>query len=100
MKEGMSSTEERRILKEYFEEIDQRISLAVSEADQRIWIIFPLLIINNMSCYHKLQIYTFFLKESHLVPIYFALGQESNTIAYLVSWTKWFHKFSYFMVTS
>lgn len=36
MKEGMSSTEERRILKEYFEEIDQRISLAVSEADQRI----------------------------------------------------------------
>lgn len=46
------------------------------------------------------KIYTFFLKESHLVPIYFALGQESNRIAYLVSWTKWFHKFSYFMVTS
>lgn len=36
MKEGVSSTEERRILKEYFEEIDQRICLSVSEADQRI----------------------------------------------------------------
>lgn len=34
------------------------------------------------------KVYTFFLKESHLVPIYFALGQESNRIPYLVSWIK------------
>lgn len=36
MKEGVSSTEERRNFKGDFEEIDQRICLSVSEADQRI----------------------------------------------------------------
>lgn len=38
--------------------------------------------------------YTLFLKESHLVPIYFDLGHESNKMGYLVSWTNDFRKLS------
>lgn len=38
--------------------------------------------------------YTLFLKESHLVPIYFDLRHESNKIGYLVSWTNDFRKLS------
>lgn len=40
----------------------------------------------------RAKAYTLFLKESHLVPIYFDLGKESNKIGSLVSWTNDFRK--------